>query len=85
MANYHDYKTCIDACLQCAAVCNHCASCTQEENIKMMARCIQLDMECATICYASAQLMCLGSERAKELCRICADACEARGFGKTVR
>lgn len=43
----------------------------------MMARCIQLDMECAVVCYASAQLMSLGSEQAKEFCRICAAICEA--------
>jgi hypothetical protein len=43
----------------------------------MMAGCIQLDMECAAICYASAQLMSLGSEKVKEICRICADICEA--------
>jgi hypothetical protein len=80
MANYHTYNTCIDACLRCAAICNHCASsCTQEEDVKMMAKCIQLDMECSAMCYASAQLMSLGSERAKEICRICADLCEECG------
>lgn len=41
----------------------------------MMAGCIQLDMECAAICYAAAQLMSLGSEKAKDLCRLCADIC----------
>lgn len=45
----------------------------------MMARCIQLDMECAAICYAAAQLMSLGSEKAAEICRICADMCDACG------
>lgn len=45
----------------------------------MMARCIRLDMECAAICYAAAQLMSLGSATAKEVCRICADVCEACG------
>ena len=45
----------------------------------MMARCIQLEMECAAICYAAAQLMSLGSEKAAEICRICADICEACG------
>jgi hypothetical protein len=80
MPDYHTYKTCIDACLRCAAVCNHCAiSCTHEDDVKMMARCIQLDMECAALCYAAAQLMSLGSEQAKALCRICAEACEACG------
>ncbi len=80
MAGYHENKSCIDACLRCAAICNHCAfSCLQEEDIKMMARCIQLDMECAAICYAAAQLMSMGSEKAKDICRICADICEACG------
>ena len=45
----------------------------------MMAKCIQLDMECAAICYASAQLMSMGSSRAAELCRICAEICEECG------
>ena len=43
----------------------------------MMARCIQLDMECAALCYTAAQLMSLGSDKAKEICRLCADACQA--------
>lgn len=43
----------------------------------MMAPCIQLDMECAAICYAAAELMSLGSDRAKELCRLCAEICDA--------
>lgn len=75
--NYHDHKQCIDACLQCAAACNHCASsCLQEEDPGMMARCIQLDMECAAICEAAARLMSLGSDKAKEICRLCAEICE---------
>jgi hypothetical protein len=80
MNGYHQYQSCIEACLRCAALCNHCASsCTQEEDVKMMARCIQLDMECAAICYAAAQLMSFGSERAKEVCSICAALCETCG------
>lgn len=77
---YHEWKTCIDTCLQCAAVCNHCASsCTKEEDVTMMARCIELDMQCATICYAAAQLMSMGSEQARSVCAICAEICEACG------
>ena len=80
MTGYHTYKTCIDACLQCAAICNHCASsCTQEDDVKMMARCIQLDMECSAMCYASAQLMSLGSDKAKDICRLCAAICNECG------
>jgi hypothetical protein len=36
--------------------------------MEMMSRCIQLDMECATMCYAAAQLMSLGSEKALDAC-----------------
>lgn len=80
MKGYHQYQSCIEACLKCAALCNHCASsCTQEEDVKMMAKCIQLDMECAAACYAAAQLMSLGSSKAREFCRICAALCEACG------
>jgi hypothetical protein len=80
MKAYHEYRSCIDACLQCAAICNHCASsCTQEEDVKAMAQCIYLDMQCAAVCYAAAQLMSMGSNKAGELCSICAEICEACG------
>jgi hypothetical protein len=80
MKAYHTYKTCIEACLNCAAICNHCASsCIQEDDVKMMTRCIQLDMECAAMCYASAQLMSLGSDKAKDICRLCATFCNECG------
>ena len=43
----------------------------------MMAACIDLDMQCAALCYASAQLMSMGSPLAARHCAICAEACEA--------
>lgn len=77
---YHEGKSCIDACLQCAAICNEFASsCTREEDVKMMAVCIELDMQCASVCYAAAQLMSMGSPQSKALCSICAELCEACG------
>ena len=64
--NYSDYGKCIRACLDCATHCDHCAaSCLEEDDIRMMTVCIQLDMECATACYAAARLMSLGSSRAE--------------------
>lgn len=45
----------------------------------MMARCIQLDMECSAICYTAAQLMSIGSSKAEEICRICAKICDECG------
>ncbi len=78
--NYHHYKECIDACLACGAVCNHCASsCLKEDKVQMMAQCIQLDMECAAMCYATAQVMSLGGSQALQLATLLADICDACG------
>ena len=49
----------------------------KEENVTMITKCIQFDMECAVLCYASAQLIGLGSDKAKELCALCATICNA--------
>ena len=78
MTAYHQYKICIEACLRCAAICNHCASASANEpDAHLRSACIQLNMECATICYTAAQLMSLGSEHIKEVCRLCAVICDA--------
>ena len=74
---YHENKKVIDACLKCAALCNHCAaSCLQESDTKMMVKCIQHDMECAALCYATAQLLSLGSKHAATIAKLCAALCE---------
>ena len=74
------FQSCIDACYACAAACDHCAaSCLQEDDVKMMARCIALDMDCAQICRMAASLMARGSSFAGALCKVCADVCQACG------
>ena len=41
----------IDALAKCAAKCSHCATgCLDEQDVKMLARCIKLDIDCAQIC-----------------------------------
>jgi hypothetical protein len=75
---HQKFKKCIDACVACAVACSHCAaSCLREEDVKMMAACIQLDMECAAICRSAAELMSLGSNYSDRICRVCADICNA--------
>lgn len=72
--NHINYKDCIDACLQCAILCQQCAA----EDLKEehdMRDCIQLNMECAVICFAAAQLMSLKSAQALALCKLCAEIC----------
>lgn len=78
MKGYPAYQTCIEACQHCAANCDHCAlSCTIEPDIKEMARCIQLTMECSSVSYVAAHLMALDSENVGAICLICAETCEA--------
>lgn len=76
--SHEKFQSCIDACLQCATECNHCATmCLSEEDVAKMARCIQLDRECAEACYAAARLMGIGGEHAAAFCNACAEICEA--------
>ena len=42
----------------CADACDYCSSaCLQEYDVKMMAECIGLDMDCAAICRMAAAYM----------------------------
>ena len=75
---HEQYKSCIEACNACAAACDHCAaSCLQEDDVKMMARCIALDIDCAAICRLAAGYMARGSELASAVCNACAQVCES--------
>jgi hypothetical protein len=70
------FQECIDACNACADACDHCSTaCLAEADVKMMARCIALDMDCAQICRLAAAYMARGSAFAGAICRQCADIC----------
>jgi hypothetical protein len=72
------YQKCIDACIECATTCNHCAvSCLEEKDVQHLTKCIRLDLECAVICRTSAELMSAGSVYSKQICQICAAICNA--------
>lgn len=74
------FESCIQACSNCAIVCETCASAfLREDDVKMMARCIELDRDCADICYMAATLMARESEYAKQFCALCATICRACG------
>jgi hypothetical protein len=78
--SHEQYKECIEACNACASACDHCSTaCLDEPDVKMMARCIALDMDCAQICRAASAFMARGSSFAKTLCALCADVCQACG------
>jgi hypothetical protein len=78
--SHQTFNECIEACNACVVACNHCAaSCLQEQDVKMMARCIALDMDCAQICALASAAMARGSEHARAICALCADICQSCG------
>lgn len=51
-------RECIDACAECALACTACAdACLGEENPRMLARCIRIDLDCADVCAATGQML----------------------------
>lgn len=74
------YEACIEACHQCLEACEQCATaCLREDDVKMMARCIQLDRSCADVCSLAMREMARGSEFADRVCQLCAAVCDACG------
>jgi len=74
------YQNSIDACNDCTVACELCATeCLHEQDVKMTARCIELDRDCATICATAARLMASGSDFADRVCGVCAEICQACG------
>lgn len=73
--SYHD---CIEVCAECLVACEMCADgCLQEDSVKMLITCIQLDRDCADACTAAIRTMARGGPLSAEVCRACAVACEA--------
>lgn len=74
------YQSVIEALNACAAACDHCFdACLQEEDIKMMVRCIRLDRDCAEICKLTASALARNAEAARILLQACADICQECG------
>lgn len=76
----------IDAALACASACATCAdACLHGEDASQMARCIDLDNQCTTICFATARTLSQPGPNGDsweaivraciEVCRECAEEC----------
>ena len=69
--------------IKCITACETCMTmCLQEDDVKMMVGCIQLDRDCADICTLTARFVARNSAHAKhemkeciEICRKCAEEC----------
>ena len=76
--SHQQNKQLMDALNNCAAACNHCiAACLDEQDVKMLATCIKLDIDCAEICMLTASLIARGSAHGKHLLKECAEVCNA--------
>lgn len=65
---------------ECMTKCNECFdACLKEDDVKMMAKCIRLDRECADMCAYLEQAITRNSPFVKELAGVCATICEACG------
>lgn len=72
--------TAIEACSACADACDRCAAaCLREHDVKSMARCIALDIECAALCRLAAGTLARDSDFIVQVCQVCTAACEACG------
>ena len=72
------FQSCIEACNACAVACDTCSvACLHEDDVKMMARCIALDIDCAALCRVASGIMARGGNLAGMICQVCAEACEA--------
>ncbi|AMR29356.1 ferredoxin [Hymenobacter psoromatis] len=70
----------LDALNACVASCENCATAgLRGDDIQMMARCIELDRDCADFCALTARFVARGSEHAQHLLDECAEICKACG------
>ncbi len=75
---HKEHQEIINQLNDCATECNHCYSeCLNEKDVAMMARCIELDRDCADICQFTASMLARGSKHAHHLLKECADICNA--------
>ena len=83
----------VEACLEAAAVATMCAdACLAEDDVVSMRRCIQLDLDCATICNATAEVLSRPNpdgdvwrrlvETCARACAACASECETHDRSK---
>lgn len=76
-------KELLQKLIECALTCEACeAACLNEDNITLLARCIELNRDCADICLQASRFVQRDSEIAEEyitvcekICRMCAEEC----------
>ena len=71
-----EQTTMIQELVNCALACESCTSgCLAENDVAMMARCIELSRDCAELCFLGSKLIMRESEMVDQFLRICEEAC----------
>ncbi len=69
-------RLCIEACLDCSAVCSACAdSCLAEGDVASLVRCIRTCLDCADLCVATARMLSRQAESSPQLVSSQLDVC----------
>ena len=69
--------SCIEACDACVQVCKQCAAAgLAEQDVKAMARCAALAIDCAAVCQVTSAAIAGGGDCVAALCRGCAEVCD---------
>lgn len=62
----------------CSTLCNICFdACLHEQDVSIMARCIELNRDCAEMCQVAASVVSRNSEFSDAVLNLCADICIA--------
>ncbi len=70
------YRELINTLTNCIIACENCAtSCLEEENVKKMKACIQLDRDCADVCSLAGRFLARESQNTIGIIELCADMC----------
>ena len=74
-----EMQSCIEECLRCHSVCIGMAShhCLEAGGKHVEPMHFRLMLACAEACQSAANLMLIGIDHHKAMCRVCADVCEA--------
>lgn len=76
-----EHAAAIEALYDCAAHCRSCAdACLAEDGVADKRRCIRSDLDCATICTATAEVIAHPGDSGapwRKMLEICIEMCEA--------
>jgi hypothetical protein len=75
----HDHQRCIEACMECHAVCEHMIyqHCLPRGGAHVAPEHLKLMADCAQICRVAADFMIRGSAHHALTCGVCANLCAA--------